>query len=81
MVSTELTEISKMAEESQKYQNNDKVSPEPDRKIDLDTILVEEIGQFGWYQLRTFLLSFLLVIFVAWSAVEYMFTTSRINTR
>ncbi|KAJ8723098.1 hypothetical protein PYW08_003010 [Mythimna loreyi] len=54
---------------------------EGERDVELDTILVEEIGQFGRYQLRTFLLSVLLVFFIAWAAVEYVFTTSRINTR
>ncbi|CAG9136523.1 unnamed protein product [Plutella xylostella] len=50
-------------------------------EVDLDRILVEELGQFGRYQLRTFLLCILLVIFVAFSASEYVFTTSRIRTR
>ena len=70
--------------ESQKDRNNldsEVHSPEYERKMELDDILVEEIGQFGRYQLRTFLLSVLLVLFVAWSAVEYMFTTARISTR
>ncbi|CAG5054649.1 unnamed protein product [Parnassius apollo] len=53
----------------------------PVHKIDLDTILVEEIGQFGWYQFRTWLLSVVVVIFAAWAATEYVFTTARINTR
>lgn len=49
--------------------------------VDLDTILVEEIGQFGWYQLRTFALAIVIVIFGAWAANEFIFTTARINTR
>ncbi|KPJ16068.1 Organic cation transporter protein [Papilio machaon] len=51
------------------------------QRIDLDTILVEEIGQFGWYQFRTLLLAVLMVIFAAWAASEYVFTTARISTR
>ncbi|XP_021195348.3 organic cation transporter protein [Helicoverpa armigera] len=54
---------------------------EPKPHVELDDILVQEIGQFGKYQLRSFLLSVVLVLFVAWSAVEYVFTTARINTR
>lgn len=57
------------------------LTPDVEPKMDLDKILVEEIGQFGRYQLRTCLLSVLLVIFAAWGAVEYVFTTSRITTR
>lgn len=56
----------------------DKVNVE--RKVDLDTILVNEIGQFGRYQLRTLALAAVVVIFAAFHA-EYVFTTARINTR
>lgn len=49
--------------------------------VDLDTILVEEIGQFGWFQLRTVLLAVVVVIFASWGANEYVFTTARIPTR
>ncbi|XP_021192618.3 organic cation transporter protein [Helicoverpa armigera] len=48
--------------------------------VDLDTILVEEIGQFGRFQLRTLLLTLIVVIFAAFHA-EYVFTTARIETR
>lgn len=51
------------------------------KKVDLDTILEEELGQFGLYQLRMVLLAVVVVIFGAWAAVEYIFTTARINTR
>ncbi|XP_075975288.1 organic cation transporter protein-like [Anticarsia gemmatalis] len=51
------------------------------RKIDLDTILVEEIGQFGKFQLRTYVLAVIVAIFVAWGSTEYVFTTARISTR
>lgn len=49
--------------------------------VDLDTILVEELGQFGWYQARTVALAALVVIFGGIASSEYVFTTSRINTR
>ncbi|KAI5633324.1 major facilitator superfamily domain-containing protein [Phthorimaea operculella] len=49
--------------------------------VDLDTILTEELGQFGWYQARMMLLAFVIVMFSAWAAVEYIFTTARIETR
>ncbi|XP_030021072.2 organic cation transporter protein [Manduca sexta] len=49
-------------------------------KVDLDTILVEEIGQFGRFQLRTLCLTMIAVVFSAFHA-EYVFTTARINTR
>lgn len=49
--------------------------------LDLDTILVEEIGQFGLYQVKSMLLAIVVVIFAAWVASEYVFSTARINTR
>lgn len=49
--------------------------------IDLDDILIEEIGQFGWYQLLTMVLAAIPVIFSAFAAGEYIFTTARIPTR
>ncbi|KAJ2951328.1 hypothetical protein O0L34_g5729 [Tuta absoluta] len=49
--------------------------------VDLDTILTQELGQFGWYQARMMLLAVVVVIFGAWAAVEYIFTTARIETR
>lgn len=49
--------------------------------IDLDYILVEEVGQFGKYQLTTLLLATLPVIFSAFASGEYIFTTARIPTR
>ncbi|XP_059057507.1 organic cation transporter protein-like [Achroia grisella] len=50
-------------------------------KVDLDTILIRELGQFGLFQLKTLLLAVIMVIFASWGANEYIFTTSRINTR
>lgn len=49
--------------------------------VNLDKILVEEIGQIGPYQLRILGLSVIVVIFAAWAASEYVFTTARIETR
>ncbi|XP_063535087.1 organic cation transporter protein-like [Cydia strobilella] len=50
-------------------------------RVDLDKILVEEIGQFGCFQLRTWALAAFAVIFSGFAATEYVFTTARINTR
>lgn len=54
---------------------------EPKKAMDLDTILVNEIGQFGWFQLRILGLSISMAIFAAWAAAEFNFTTARIPTR
>ncbi|XP_049703477.2 organic cation transporter protein [Helicoverpa armigera] len=51
------------------------------RRLELDTLLVEEVGQFGRHQLRSFLWLAVLVVFVACSNQEYVFTTARISTR
>uniref|UniRef100_A0A2H1VAT9 SFRICE_021023 n=1 Tax=Spodoptera frugiperda TaxID=7108 RepID=A0A2H1VAT9_SPOFR len=51
------------------------------RRMELDTLLVQELGQFGRFQRRTFLLAAVLVMLVAWSNLEYIFTTARITTR
>lgn len=66
----------------------DKVEEGEERKtgqgpptIDLDYILVEEVGQFGKYQLITLLLATLPVIFSAFASGEYIFTVARIPTR
>ncbi|XP_063362765.1 organic cation transporter protein-like [Cydia amplana] len=50
-------------------------------RVDLDKILVDEIGQFGWFQLRTWALAAIAVIFSGFASAEYVFTTARINTR
>lgn len=54
---------------------------EENTDIDLDKILTEEIGQFGWFQLRTVTLTAVAVIFSGVVAIEYVFTTARTNTR
>ncbi|XP_045769448.1 organic cation transporter protein-like [Maniola jurtina] len=53
----------------------------PKAKVSLETILFEAIGQFGRYQLRMVMLTGVLSVFAAFSALEYVFTTGRINTR
>ncbi|XP_061714546.1 organic cation transporter protein-like isoform X2 [Cydia pomonella] len=50
-------------------------------RVDLDKILVEEIGQVGWFQLRTWALAAFAVIFSGFAATEYVFSTARIDTR
>ncbi|XP_045769445.1 organic cation transporter protein-like [Maniola jurtina] len=55
------------------------VVPKP--KVSLDTILFEAIGQFGRYQLRMVMLAGVLSVFISFSAIEYVLTTGRINTR
>ncbi|CAH2241428.1 organic cation transporter protein-like [Pararge aegeria] len=64
---------------SQKYTESD--HNEEQRKINLDTILIEDIGQFGMYQFRILVLTCIMVIFIAFSAMEFIFSTARINTR
>ncbi|KAJ0183562.1 hypothetical protein K1T71_001538 [Dendrolimus kikuchii] len=49
--------------------------------VDLDRILVEEVGQFGKYQIITLLLAAFPIMFSAFASGEYIFTTARINTR
>lgn len=49
--------------------------------MDLDRILVEEVGQFGPYQLRNLLLAAIIAIFTAFAASEYVFTTARVPSR
>ncbi|CAK1555076.1 unnamed protein product [Leptosia nina] len=53
----------------------------PTEKINLDVILVKEIGQFGKYQLKNVVLSAIFCVFMGWAASEYFFTTARITTR
>ncbi|CAF4852861.1 unnamed protein product [Pieris macdunnoughi] len=51
------------------------------KPVDLDTILVDEVGQFGAYQITTLLLAALPVIFSAFASGEYIFTTARVPSR
>ncbi|XP_034828935.1 organic cation transporter protein-like [Maniola hyperantus] len=57
------------------------VEPVPKPTVSLNTILFEAIGQFGRYQLRMVMLMAVLCVFIAFSAIEYVLTTGRINTR
>lgn len=50
-------------------------------KFDLDDILTNEVGQLGLYQVVMILLAAFPVIFSAFAAGEYIFTTARIPTR
>ncbi|KAJ8716899.1 hypothetical protein PYW07_003526 [Mythimna separata] len=61
--------------------SQEKGETKPSKGVDLDTILVEELGQFGRYQILTLLLAAFPVIFSAFASGEYIFTTARINTR
>lgn len=49
--------------------------------VDLDEILVNEVGPFGRYQIIMLLLASIPIIFSAWASGEYIFTTARIPTR
>lgn len=49
-------------------------------RVDLD-VIVAELGQLGWFQLRLMGLCAVVAIFAAWAASEYLFTTARISTR
>ncbi|XP_047531439.1 organic cation transporter protein-like [Vanessa atalanta] len=60
-------------EKERNLQNNERVN--------LDTILKNDIGQFGRFQLRMVGLAALIVVFIGWSTSEYLFTVARINTR
>ncbi|CAH2241427.1 organic cation transporter protein-like [Pararge aegeria] len=53
----------------------------PKAKVSLEVILIQAIGQFGGYQLRMLVLAAVLAIFTAFSSMEYVFSTARINTR
>lgn len=70
-----------MGEGRKSMQNDGHEEIDKQKIVNLDKILVEEIGQIGPYQLRTLGLSVIVVIFAAWAASEYVFTTARINTR
>ncbi|XP_047990415.1 organic cation transporter protein-like [Leguminivora glycinivorella] len=51
------------------------------QKRGINEILLEELGQFGKYQLRVLLLSAIAVIWAGIAASDFVFTTARINTR
>lgn len=73
-----------MAAITTSYNEKDSVNVVEDarrKKVNLDNILVDEIGQFGRYQIRTLILTVIVIIFSAWGATEYIFTTARIKTR
>lgn len=49
--------------------------------VNIETILVREVGQFGRYQQRVFLVALLVSMTSAITANEYLFTAARIPTR
>ncbi|XP_045769175.1 organic cation transporter protein-like [Maniola jurtina] len=51
------------------------------KKLDLDDVLTQELGQLGKYQLLTILLAAFPTVFAAMANNEYIFTTARIPTR
>ncbi|XP_052741130.1 organic cation transporter protein-like [Bicyclus anynana] len=53
----------------------------PKANVSLDAVLIAAAGQFGRYQRRMLALAALLAMFTAFSGMEYVFTTARINTR
>ncbi|XP_068617414.1 organic cation transporter protein-like [Battus philenor] len=61
--------------------SSEKVESQPVKSVDLDSILIEEAGQFGRSQIITILLASIPVIFAAFASGEYVFTTARIPTR
>ncbi|XP_063381905.1 uncharacterized protein LOC134668355 [Cydia fagiglandana] len=50
-------------------------------KVHLDTILIEEIGEFGSFQKRALGLALLVALLGGYSGNEYVFTAARITTR
>lgn len=53
---------------------------EPGKSIDLDDILVNEIGEFGWSQIRTLLLVYVTIIITGFG-MEYIFSSASIPHR
>ncbi|XP_045769738.1 organic cation transporter protein-like [Maniola jurtina] len=51
------------------------------KKLDLDDVLTEELGQLGKYQIMTILMVSFPVIFASMATNEYIFSTARIPTR
>ncbi|KAL0880513.1 hypothetical protein ABMA27_002909 [Loxostege sticticalis] len=49
--------------------------------LNFDQILQEEVGQFGWFQVRNIILAMTAVIFLVWGNNSYVFTAARIPTR
>lgn len=62
-------------------EDGDKSEQHQPAKLDLDTVLVNEVGQFGRYQILALLLATVPAVFSAWATSEYIFTTARIPTR
>lgn len=54
---------------------------ETENIVNIEKILVDEVGQFGRYQQRVFAVALLVAMMAAFSGNEYLFTTARIRTR
>lgn len=52
----------------------------PDRPVDLDDVLVNELGQFGWFQLRNILLVAIPTMMSAFMS-EFIFSAAAIPHR
>ncbi|XP_073955081.1 organic cation transporter protein-like [Choristoneura fumiferana] len=52
-----------------------------DDEVSLDRILVEEVGQFGMFQLRVIALCALVALFAGLATNDYVFTFAKVNTR
>lgn len=85
VINVELHNIDSVTVEKSKYRVTENDVKDEDKggkkvKVDLDTILINEVGQFGWFQLRTLALAGIAALFSA-SNGEYVFTAARIKAR
>lgn len=69
------------AKKEKVIKNENPVPEESQEVVNIETILVREVGQFGRYQKRVFAIAVLATIITAIAANEYLFTTARITTR
>lgn len=69
------------AENMKVIQNEELDTQEPQEVVNIETILLRELGQFGLYQKRVFAVAVVAAMIAALAANEYLFTTARISTR
>lgn len=62
-------------------QNETPATQETQEVVNIDTILMREVGQFGPYQKRVLAVAVVASMIAAFAANEYLFTTARIRTR